>query len=225
MMSRRCGAWSGMRYLAVIAVVLSACSVGSKSAGELESSESSESGEASESGESSEASESGTSGPTCEAEVYADDYDRTCAEDADCVAVFEGEATNECRECAFSAINVAEQEAYVEALGPITCSAAECGADCIQGHLMPGVCLDNQCEMGMPIVCGADVPCNAVTGFCLGVEPGEPGVFECVPLPEACEGSTDCACLLGSDAELDVCIEQGSCSHDGTAFRVFCPDG
>ena len=190
---------------------------------------SSESGDAGGSGsddagpESSDGAED-DAGPSCDAVISADDYDRSCTQDTDCIAVFEGEATNECRECAFSAINVAEQEAYVEALGPESCSQGECGAGCINGHLMPGVCLDDQCEIGLPTICGDDVPCNAATGFCIGLEPGS---FECVPLPEACEGSTDCACLLGSGdpPELDMCIEMGSCEHDGTAFRVFCPDG
>lgn len=206
---------------ASVSILLSvACEVDSQNAGDLQSG-------------TSEAGGSEEGRGSCEAEVLADDFDRSCTQDADCVAVFEGRSDDACRECAFSAINVTEQVAYVSALGPVSCSAGPCGADCIQGHLQPGVCVEDQCEIGQPFQCGAGdsggfeegtVPCNAATQYCVGLEPNS---YTCVPLPDACTGSTDCACLAGSagPADIDMCIEQGSCEHDGATFQVRCPDG
>lgn len=141
--------------------------------------------------------------------------------------MFEGPSTDACRECGFSAISASAQAQYVAALGSLSCSEAECEADCIASHLQPFVCVDNPCEIGSPFNRFNGLPCNGAIGFCLAIEP--PDVAECLALPAACDGCTDCACLAGADApdgvDLEVCLQQGSCEHNGLGFEAACPDG
>ncbi len=229
------GAGIGMRLMIPLALCASmaiACVPDSKSAGEIPSNSDSGDGGSSDGdgdGDSVGQGESDEGGASCEAVVAADDFDRSCDEHADCVTVFEGASTDACRECAFSAINAGDQQAYNAALGPLSCSAAECGAGCLASPGDPGACVDGQCELGQTFACG-DETCNAAVQFCVlfGTDiVGEPAEFGCQDLPEACVDSTDCQCLVGSEGDINFgfCVESGSCEHDGITFQLTCPGG
>lgn len=69
--------------------------------------------------------------------VSADDFDRTCTVDTDCVAVFEGEICEECQ-CPNAAVNRAELASYQAQFDETCASDAPCpcagaGSTCVDG--------------------------------------------------------------------------------------------
>ncbi len=172
-------------------------------------------------------SSSAGSGPagSCEAVVVADDFDRSCTQDADCVAVFEGASNEPCRECSNAAINTADQAAYDEALGPLSCAdVGECLADCGPPQ---AECIANQCELEGWISCG-DERCFRATQFCLRIPSdveNEPAESACLDLPADCEPG-DCECLrAAAEPVVQDCLDEGSCTPIEETFRLSCAGG
>lgn len=197
-------------------LAVSGCEAKSTGAGELEPTES------------ESAAGSGEGGGSCDGEVAADDFDRSCTVNADCVTVFEGPSTDACR-CPGTAINVSERDAYLAEIGPLSCSEGECLADCAAGGFDQGACIEGTCELGQPFRCG-DESCNAVGDFCVAFGTdivGESTTYGCEALPGSCEDSTDCECLREADPQfnIDFCLDVGACEHDGLGFQVSCPGG
>ena len=99
----------------------------------------------------SETMNSESSGPissgSCESTVSADDFGRDCTSDAECIAVFEGPSDAACRECAGAAVREDEYASYVASLGPESCSAGPCGADCVASPGDPAACVAGRCEV------------------------------------------------------------------------------
>lgn len=83
---------------------------------------------------------------TCEVRtakyVQAEQFDQTCSEDADCVAVFEGEVCAECQYCHNAAINVANQEAYQSEFDVECTSGSDCGCQAVEAF-----CNEGRCEL------------------------------------------------------------------------------
>lgn len=193
------------------------CDADSKEAGALQST-----------GGESESSQS-EGGGSCESVVSADDFDRSCTVNADCLTVFEGPSTDACRGCGFSAISASERDGYLSEIGPESCIEGECLADCIAGELDRGTCVEGTCEVGLPFLCGEE-PCNGAGEYCVvfgsDIEGEGPG-FSCEVLPDACSDSTDCECFRDQETSFNVnfCLDVGACSHDERSFEITCPGG
>jgi hypothetical protein len=57
---------------------------------------------------------------------------------------------------------------------------------------------------------------------------GEPGSYDCKPLPAACGEAPVCDCLEGaeaSDFNLSFCLEEGGCEETSRGLKVTCPGG
>lgn len=215
--------WRWMSWTAASVAALSmACDPDSKSAGVVTATEGQTS--SAEGGDDSGAE----GGGSCEAIVSADDFDRSCDQHEDCIMVFEGPSTDACRECAWSAVNVDDHEQYLATLGPLSCSAAECDADCTAAPGAQGVCIDGLCNAGRTFGCG-DTLCGADTQFCafFGSDiDEEPGSSVCYPLPESCDANAECGCLLDSDEfNVQFCLDEGSCQANEGVFSISCPGG
>lgn len=203
-----------MRHVLILSVLAAAvaCEPGSKNAGQLSTSSATETG-------------SPTAG-MCEAEVHADDYDRSCSEHADCISVFEGLSTNACRECGFAAINVGDFETYESDLGPLSCVTDLCAADCQAGHGDPATCVEGQCELGEPPL---TFPCGENGGTCkvgteLCVVETEDMCSACVPLQAPCRAADGCDCIDSEDftAWDTPCADAPVCEQSGDGLLVRC---
>ena len=168
-------------------------------------------------------------GASCEGEVTADDYDRTCEVNDDCIAVFEGAITDACR-CVNAGIAAEAFEDYEADVGPDRCyDPGACLADCVGAVGDRGACDQGQCVSGTPFPCG-DTTCNGLNETCLRFGSdiaGEPDGFSCVALPPTCESSADCECFRSADLpfNVDFCLDEGACEFNGSGFRITCPGG
>ena len=79
----------------------------------------------------------------CEPDINADDYDRSCSQDDDCMVIFTGPVCD-CN-CDRAAINKSEREAYFEDReGP------DCGVACGACQAADAICQGGTCEVTTP---------------------------------------------------------------------------